>query len=430
MFNRSFFRRTPARALTVVVAATALVLSGCGQDAPAPATSDPNAPVTLKISAFGDTALIKKQIEEYKRQRPNVTVEVNTVASAEDARTNMLTKLAAGTGLADVEQLEISWVGQLQRYSSKFVPVEADEYGPFVNIQVDPVALEDGKTFAYGLGTGPEAICYRADLLDKVGMTSDPGSVAAMAGTWADYFDAGKKYAAANGPGKWYDSSYFIYNAQVEQLAFPYEQADGAVVANNPEVEKIFKDTLAQADALSAKLSPFSEDWNNGMGTASKYATLPCPSWLLQSIEANSKGVTGWRIADAFPGGGGNVGGSFLAIPTQSKNPEQAAALASWLTSPEQQIAAFKGGSAFPSRTQALDSPDLAGVTNAYFGDAKVGTIFSNRSKAIQTVMYKGPNYIDIDTAAFNAIARVESGKQSIDEAWQQFVTESEAAAR
>ena len=429
MFDRSTRVRRTLRVLTAA-AVSALVITSCGAEPSEPPTSDPNAPVTLKLALFGDSAATKPLLDEYKRQRPNVTVELNTVANSEDARTNLLTKLAAGNGLADVEQLEISWVGQLQRYSSRFVPVTPDQYGPFVNIQTEPVKTEGGGTYAYGLGTGPVAMCYRAELLEKAGMASDPQAVAQMVGgTWAEYFEAGKKYAAAGGSGKWFDSSYLIYNAQVEQLPFPYEQADGTVAVNTPELEKIFKDTLALAPTLSAKLGVFSEDWNSGMATG-KYATLTCPSWLLTTIQGNAKDVSDWRIADGLPGGGGNLGGSFLAVPTQSKNPDQAAALASWLTAPEQQIAAFKEGSAFPSREQALDSPDLASVANPYFGDAKVGTIFANRSKAITTVMYKGPNYIAIDTAAFNAVTRVESGKQSIDEAWQQFVTEAEAAAK
>lgn len=418
-----------ARLLAVLlVGASVLGLAGCGEKSASPPSADPNAPVTLKLATFGDSSVIKQQVDQYKKLHPNVTVDVSTVASSEDARTNLLTKLAAGNGLADVEQLEISWVGQLQRYSSKFVPLPADQYGPFVPIQSQPVASKDGTSFGYGIGTGPQAICYHEDMLKKAGMPTDEASLATMFGaTWADYFTAGQKYEAAGGPGKWFDSSYLVYNAQIEQLQYPYEDAEGKVVANNPQVEKIFRDTLAAGDKQSAKLSAFSEDWNNGMGT-SKFATIACPSWLLSTIEGNSKGVKDWRIANAFPGGGGNVGGSFLAIPTQSKNPTQAAALASFLSSPEQQIFGFKGGSAFPSRTQALDSPELKAVTNTYYGNAKVGAIFADRSKAIATVMYKGPHYIGIDTAAFNAITRVEAGQQPVDAAWQQFASEAEAA--
>ena len=69
---------------------------------------------------------------------------------------------------------------------------------------------------------------------------------------------------------------------------------------------------------------------------------MPCPSWMLGVIEGNAAGVTGWDIADTFPGGGGNWGGSYLTVPTQSEHPAEAIELAAWLTAPEQQIKAFK----------------------------------------------------------------------------------------
>ncbi len=62
------------------------------------------------------------------------------------------------------------------------------------------------------------------------------------------------------------------------------------------------------------------------------------PSWMLGVIEGNAAGVEGWDIANVFPGGGGNWGGSFLTVPAQSEHPEEAKALADWLTAPEQQI--------------------------------------------------------------------------------------------
>lgn len=418
------------RAAVALLASTSLLLAaGCSGDEPA-APSDPNAPITLKISTFGNSDALKKLADKYHQEHPNITVELATTANVEDARTNLLTKLAAGTGLADLEMLEISWTGELKQYSSKFVPVEGDQGGDYVKVQSDPVTDADGKLFAYGLGTGPEAICYRADLLQKAGLPTDPESVAKLVGgTWADYFAAGEKYLAGGGQGAWYDASYSAYNAQIEQLAFPYESADGTIVADNPEVEKIFRDTLAVAPRLSAKLAPFSEDWNAGIGSG-KFATMTCPSWMLTVIEGNAKKLTDWRVANAFPGGGGNVGGSYMSVPTQSKYPEQAKALAAWITAPEQQIAAFKDGSAFPSRTQALESPSLQEVVNPYFGDAKVGAIYADRSKAITTVIYKGPHYLAIDTAAINAMTRVESGQQTVDEGWTQFVTEAKAAGQ
>lgn len=410
-----------------LAAAASLALTGCVAGGSGGST---DGTTTLKLSVFGDASGITKLVDQYEDENPGTTVELNVTASSEDARTNMLTKLAAGTGLADVEMLEISWIGDLRQYASKFVAVADDPNGDWVPLQAAPVTLDDGSIFAYGFGTGPEAICYRSDLFTSGGIPADAAGAAEVIGTtWDDFFDAGEAYAAAGGSGKWYDSSYLIFNAQVEQMAFPYENADDEIVVDNPELEAMFKETLEHADNLSAKLPPFSADWNAGFGNGA-FATITCPSWLLTTIEGNAPDVSDWNIANAFPGGGGNIGGSYLSVPTQGKQQAAATALAQWLTAPAQQIAQFQAGAAFPSRVDALSDPGLNAVTNPYFNDAPVGTIFGDRSKAIDTVIYKGPHYLAIDTAAFNAMTRVEAGQQSIDDAWDQFVTESEAAAQ
>ena len=416
------------RLLVAGLAASALALTGCAGGSSS-AGAESGGSIALTVATFGDSSAIKELVTQYEEENPGVAVKVNTVANVEDSRTNLLTKLAAGSGLADVEQLEIAWLGQLQRYTDRFVPLEPDEFGPFIAAQAEPVTLDDGNLWALGVGTGPSAICYREDLLAAAGMATDAASLEVMFSSWDSYFAAGEQYAAGGGVGKWYGDSYLIFNAQVEQLSNPYEAEDGEVVVDNPEVEQIFRNTLELAPQLSANISPFSEDWNTGFANGA-YATVACPSWLLSTIEGNAPDVSDWRIANAFPGGNANLGGSFFSVPTQSKNPDAAAALAAWLTAPEQQVAAFKGGSAFPSREQALEDPELREVANDYFGGAEVGAIFADRLQASDTVMYKGPNYIAIDLAAFDAISRVETGGQSINDAWEQLVEESEAAAQ
>ena len=71
---------------------------------------------------------------------------------------------------------------------------------------------------------------------------------------------------------------------------------------------------------------------------------------MLGVIEGNAAGVTGWDVANVFPGGG-NWGRSYLTVPTQGEHQAEAKKLAGWLTAPEQQIKAFltaKG--TFPAR--------------------------------------------------------------------------------
>jgi ABC-type uncharacterized transport system YnjBCD substrate-binding protein len=63
---------------------------------------------------------------------------------------------------------------------------------------------------------------------------------------------------------------------------------------------------------------------------------------MLGVISGNAKDVKGWDIANVFPGGGGNWGGSYLTVPANGKNVAAAQQLADWLTSPETQLKAFE----------------------------------------------------------------------------------------
>ena len=60
-----------------------------------------------------------------------------------------------------------------------------------------------------------------------------------------------------------------------------------------------------------------------------------------EGIYHRSGDTTTWNVADVFPGGGGNWGGSYLTVPADGKNIEAATELAAWLTAPEQQLKAL-----------------------------------------------------------------------------------------
>ena len=70
----------------------------------------------------------------------------------------------------------------------------------------------------------------------------------------------------------------------------------------------------------SAHLGQWSEDWTASF-QKDGFATMLCPGWMLGVIEGNAAGVEGWDIADVFPGGGGNWGGSFLTVPAMGAQP-------------------------------------------------------------------------------------------------------------
>ena len=344
---------------------------------------------------------------------PNVTIEAKKAATSNEARDNLNTRLAAGSGASDIEAIEVDWLPELSQYPDKFVDLNDPAVeGRWLPWKVDQATTADGKLLGYGTDIGPEGICYRADLFEKAGLPTDRAEVAALLGgegaTWEKYFEVGEQFAAKDTGAAWFDSAGAVYQGMINQVPNAYEQEDGTIIAlENPAVKAIYDQVLAASATQSAHLGQWSEDWTASF-QKDGFATMQCPGWMLGVIEGNAAGVEGWDIADVFPGGGGNWGGSFLTVPAMGENQAEAKKLAAWLTAPEQQIKAFKAKGTFPSQVEALTSPDLLSQTNAFFNDAPTGEILANRAAAVTVAPFKGPNYFAINDAMQQALSRVD----------------------
>jgi cellobiose transport system substrate-binding protein len=227
--------------------------------------------------------------------------------------------------------------------------------------------------------------------------------------------------AAGTGP-KFFDSADALAQGMINQVEVPFEDPDsGEIIAlDNPEIRDIY-DTILSHEDQSAGLKQWEEDWTNAFQT-NGFAVALAPAWFLGNIEGNASGVEGWDIANVFPGGGGNWGGSFLAVPAMSEHPEEAQALADWLTAPEQQLKAFAVNGNFPSQIEAQQSDELQGMTREFFNDAPTGQIYTDRSAAISVAPYKGENYFTIRTGLSDAFNRVDVDKsQTPEESWKGF---------
>jgi len=177
----------------------------------------------------------------------------------------------------------------------------------------------------------------------------------------------------------------------------------------------------------SAKLAAFSPQWNTGFKQGT-FATLTCPAWMMGYIKDQAPKTAGkWDIA-SVPGGGGNWGGSFLAVPKQSRHQKEAYDLAAWLTAPEQELAVFKELGNLPSQPQLLDNPAVAALKNPFFNNAPVGQIFGTSAKTLQP-QYLGPKNGPVRQAVENALRRVEQGQQGSDAAWSQAVRDARRVA-
>lgn len=410
-------RRTALQA-GLIAGVGASTLTACGGGSKEGSTrSDGKIELTVAtFNEFGYEELYKK----YMAENPNIIIKAKKAATSDDARQNLLTGLAAKSGLADIEGIEVNWWAELKQYANVFEDLASpDVEGRWLDWKTE-AATVDGKLLGYGTDIGPEAIAYRGDLFEKGGLPKDRDEVKALLdGDWKTYLEAGRAFTQASGI-PFYDGAGGTFNGILQQLTNPYEDANGNPIPlkDNKDIKAIY-DLLVEYKDISAGLGQWSEDWvaafqNDG------FANMLCPSWMMGPIEGNASGVEGWDIADTFPGGGGNWGGSYLTVPSQGKNTEEAKKLAAWLTAPEQQVEAFKAVGAFPSQMDALKAEDVTSVTNEFFNNAPVGEIFSSRAEAITTQPNIGKNFFIINTCVADAITRWDVEGMDPEESWKQ----------
>ncbi len=430
-------RKTPHAAPVVAAVGLVFTLVACSSGTTATTASGTGGgseKITLTVATFNEFGY-DNLYAEYMASHPGIVVTPKKAATSNEARDNMTTRLAAGSGLSDVEAVEVDWLPDLMQNADKFVDLKsANVDGRWLEWKTKAATTSDGRLIGYGTDIGPEAICYRADLFAKAGLPSDREAVAALLkGDWANYFTVGKKFVAASGGVAWFDSAGGVFQARLNQVPNAYSSTTDKEtlipLAENAAIKEIYTSTLTAAttDKLSANLAQWSKDWTSAFQSG-KFATMACPGWMLGVIEGNASGVKGWDIANVFPGGGGNWGGSYLTVPKQGKHVKEAQELAAWLTAPEQQIKAFKAKGTFPSQVKALTDPQLTGAMNAFFNNAPTGKILADRAQAVTVTPFKGPHYFPLTTIISDAITRVDVDKKDTAEAsWAKAIEEAGA---
>lgn len=423
------FRRSAV--VLAAVSATALTLAACSNNPTPGNTDDTGEPVTLTVTTFG-TFGYEDLYQEYMDLHKNVTIKATNIDTGGNARTDAFTKIGAGSGLSDIVAIEEGWLGAIMEVSDQFVDLRdygiEDRKGDWVDWKYGQATDPAGRVIGYGTDIGPQGICYNAPAFEAAGLPTDRDEVAKLLdGDWKNYFDVGRQYKEKTGKA-WYDHSGFVWNSMVNQLEEGYYKKDGSLnVEGNAALKERFELLgAATEDGLSAAQAVW--DWNGGKSFVDgTFATFVCPGWMLGTItgqlEAAGGGAdSGWDFADVFPGGAANWGGAFLSIPETSQHKKEAAALADWLTQPEQQVKQSKAANNFPSTLEAQKVLAEEATPNPIFNDAPTGAILAERAQGI-VAQFKGPDDSVIQENVFGpALVQLDQGKADTAAAWQQAI--------
>lgn len=433
----------PARLfrMAVAAAATALAVTGCVSNQ-APRTSAApfrNGPaVTLRLAVYGASGYQQTSLlTGYEQLHPGTRIVVDNTASQAGYAANLLGALARHSSRDDLVAIPFTMMAEvLARYAGQLVPLDtlgnaADAITTFQDTEAPwmwQAASRSGHDYGIGAEAGPLALCYRPALLKEAGLPATPAQLTRAWRTWPGYLASGRLFSSRirRGPA-FMDSVTSLYNAMVSQAPTQYYTSRGQLaIASNPAVRQAWASAVgAAAEHLSARLDPLTKAWNTGV-TRWTFATAICPAWMLSLIAhlSGPSGRGGWAVIPV-PGGGGDSGGFYLAVPRASAHQQDAYQLALYLTGQQAGPILAQAG-VFPALTPAITA--ASNVISPYFSNAPVGLIYGQAAGRVPNAP-AGPAAPTISADIDAALAAVQSGLPAA-KAWDMALRRASSAAR
>lgn len=375
----------------------------------------------------------KADVEAYKKKHPDITIKLTEVGSTTETA-QALTAALAGGKVPDLVLIQGDDLPKFMQSPENFVDLSTlgadqmkDDYLDWVMKQS---TTEDGKITGIPTDVGGMAVAYRTDLFKAAGLPTDRDQVSRLWSTWDGFIDAGKRYVQATGKPFVDNTSTSVFFQAVNQGSERYYDPNRELSYDkNPQVKAAFDLALkTSASGISAKISSWSTGWTAGMSKGD-FAVISAPSWMLNAIKTNAPGTSGkWDVA-TIPGGSGNWGGSYLAIPKRAKNAKAAWDYIAEMQSPAGQLENFLSKGNLPTTPSVYSDPQLVGKTDPFFSNAPTGKIYTQSVLNIKP-FYIGPDDATIGIELLNTIISVEQGKVAPAKAWDTALTNVKNALR
>ncbi|MCD9198405.1 ABC transporter substrate-binding protein [Aeromicrobium wangtongii] len=421
-------------AMAVSALAVGVLAAGCGGSG----DDSSDGKVTLRVNLFGKFGY-KDLYKQFEAEHPGVKIVESAEGDLGKYNTKLSQQIAANAAAGDVVAIEEGQTVNFLQSADKFVNLQdhgyADIKADYLPYVADAATTADGKT-TIGLGTdvGGLAMCYRRDLFEKAGLPVEREEVAKLWPTWQDFIATGEKFQQGINDPKvhFIDAATNTYNSILMQGSKEtyFDRDNKLVVDSNPAVKNAWDLSTEMVDAgLSAKLVAFSDEWNAGFKNGA-FATVACPAWMTGTIKGNAGDALAgkWDIA-TVPGGSGNWGGSWLAVPKSSKHQKEAIELIKFLSSKTGQMGAFESEGRLPSLPALYDTPELKDAKNDYFNNAPTGQLFVAGARNLEPV-YLGAKNVPVRDAFENVLRSVENGQRSQADGWKEAIKAAQKAAK
>jgi trehalose/maltose transport system substrate-binding protein len=424
----------------IALMALMLVLAACGGDGDTSETtgdgdttetteaSSGGEDITLRVFAgnVGDELQATQEVADaFMAENPNITVEiVSTPDFVEDRLGVYLQLFEAQSSEGDVFQIDVIWPGDLAEHF-----VDLNEYGGAEEVADHfPAIVEnntvDGKLVAIPWFTDAGLLYYRTDLLEKYDLdppetwdeleaaatTIQDGERAAGNQDFWGYVWQGNAYE-----GLTCDALEWVASAGGGSIIEP----DGVITINNQAAIDIVDQAAGWVDTISPPgVTAYGEEDARGVWQAGNAAFMRNWPYAYSLGNADDSAVAGVFDVSPLPGAtagqsAATLGGWQLAVSAYSEHPEEAAKLAFFMASADEQKRRAIEYSLNPT-IESLYSDEEVLAAAPFFGS--LFDVFTNAVARPSTAT--APNYSDVSSLFFTAVHGVLTGGSSAEDAF------------
>lgn len=383
-------RNTTRTTIAMLTAgALALGLAACGGG---DQTAQEDGPATLTLWSWDP--VLPYAVKQWNKENPDIQIKTVNAGSGDDEYTALSNAIAAGKGAPDLVLLNADAVAQfaVQGALVDLAPYGADKVVKGLTAGAKNDVLFDGKMYIYPLGTGPMAMYYDQETLDKAGV--DPAALT----TWDAYYEAAKKVHALG-------DDYYITTDSGSDAGFlqqmfwaagaePFAVDNEYITINltgDKTVRKVaeYWQRMIDEGLIDTKTNAWTDEWFRGMDEG-KTATLLTGSWMpinFKNSVPNGKGKWGvmplpsWdesRPTSAEAGGGG------IGIVKGTKYEKQAAKFLEYVGVGEGSDIREQHGD-FPNSIAKLDDQEWLERKDDYFMGQQINEVFAQSARNVKT---------------------------------------------
>lgn len=379
-------------------------------------------PVVLTFWALGNTHYATL-VQEYMAEHPNIKINISIQTDIFAHHDRMESALSSGSGAPDIFMLD-------QEYLERFINAKDFFYNLYEfgakGIEVDYLywawkqATSVDGSYQLGLpaGISPTVVYYRADLMERAGLPTDPEEFSAAINKWDKFAAVAKQFTDETGL-PFADSADLVYNGLRDQSTdrIYFNKVDGSFIGDtNPQVKKAYDFTVQGVqEGWIGNWTLGSPEWEKAIREGDLGVILG-PTWMEDTIRSANETSGKWRIAQ-IPEGSGSWGGSFLALPKEGKHPKEAYDFITWLTNKDNQLKTYKASGLLPSIPAVYNEPAFQADQDDFFGGQVISEAYARSAQRVKPV-YCGPRFEQMDTLIKKALRDVLENEADPQEEW------------